>query len=310
MPQPSEMAEVAAHAHMSAMQATRSDLHRRLVELAGKLAAAGIEDARSEAWLLLAAATGRGRADLIAGAALALSPAEEKCLEALAVRRLSREPMAYILGSREFWSLPFVVGPAVLVPRPESETVVEAALETIGDRAAPLSILDLGTGSGCLLLALLSELPHASGLGTDGSAAALAIAKDNAEQLGLADRAAFREGDWGGGLVGPFDLIVSNPPYMAQADAAGLAPEVRAFEPKDALFAGPDGLDAYHALAPDCARLLAEDGVVCLEIGRGQGPAVAGIMRRHGLRLVASRPDLAGIERCLIFGPTMSARCP
>jgi release factor glutamine methyltransferase len=310
MPQAGEMAEVAPHAHMSAMHATRSDLHRRRAELAEKLAAAGIEDARSEAWLLLSAATGRSRADLIAGAPRALSPAEEERLAALAARRLAREPMAYILGSREFWSLPFRVGPAVLVPRPESETMVEAALEAIGDRAAALRILDLGTGSGCLLLALLSELPRASGLGTDGSAAALAIAKDNAERLGLADRAAFREGDWGGGLAGPFDLIVSNPPYVAQADATGLAPEVRAFEPEDALFAGPDGLDAYHALAPDCARLLAEDGVVCLEIGQGQGPAVAGIMRRHGLRLVASRQDLAGIERCLIFGPAMSARCP
>ena len=203
-------------------------------------------------------------------------------------RRLRREPMAYILGEREFWSLPLRVSPAVLVPRPESETVVEAALESIADRAAPLRILDLGTGSGCLLLALLSELPHASGLGIDRSAAALAIARANAERLGLADRAAFREGDWGYGLAGPFDVIVSNPPYVARTDARNLAPEVFAFEPQEALFAGADGLDAYRALAPDCARLLAQDGVTCLEIGQGQGASVAAILRRHGLRLVAS----------------------
>jgi release factor glutamine methyltransferase len=302
------MADDAAHAHMTAMQATGTDLRRKLVELAEKLAAAGIEGARGEAWLLLAAATGRSRAELIAGVPLGLSPVEEQRLEALAARRLRREPMAYILAEREFWSLPLHVGPAVLVPRPESETVVEAALEQIGDRAAPLRILDLGTGSGCLLLALLSELPRASGLGIDRSAAALAIASGNAERLGLADRAAFREGDWGRDLAGPFDVIVSNPPYVAPADAAGLAPEVLAFEPADALFAGPDGLCAYRALAPDCARLLAEGGFACLEIGQGQDAAVAAILRRHGLRLVASRPDLAGIERCLVLRPTASRR--
>ena len=302
------MADDAVHAHMTAMQATDTDLRRKLVDLAAKLAAAGIEGARGEAWLLLAAATGRSRAELIAGVPLGLSPAEDERLAALAARRLQREPMAYILAEREFWSLPLQIGPAVLVPRPESETVVEAALEQIGDRAAPLRILDLGTGSGCLLLALLSELPQASGLGIDRSAAALAIAAGNAERLGLADRAALREGDWGRDLAGPFDVIVSNPPYVARADAAGLAPEVLVFEPEDTLFAGPDGLCAYRALAPDCARLLAEDGVACLEIGQGQGAAVAQILGSHGLRLVASRPDLAGIERCLVLRPAASRR--
>jgi release factor glutamine methyltransferase len=283
---------------------------QRVVELAARLAAAGIEDARSEAWLLLAIATGRSRAELVAGAQAPLDPVEEERLEALAARRLAREPMAYIVGEREFWSLPLQVGPAVLVPRPESETVVEAALAEVRDRSAPLRILDLGTGSGCLLLALLSELPHASGLGVDRSAEALVIAVRNAARLGLAGRAAFCEGDWGRGLAGPFDLIVSNPPYVARADAASLAPEVRAFEPEEALFAGPDGLCAYRALAPDCVRLLAKDGPTCLEIGQGQGAAVAEIMGGHGLRLVASRPDLAGIERCLIFRPAASVAAP
>jgi len=293
---------------MSVMSEASAAPRQRVADLAARLEAAGIEAARSEAWLLLAAATGRSRAELIAGAALALSPAEEQRLEALAARRLTREPMAYILGSREFWSLAFEVGPAVLVPRPESETVVEAALATIADHAATLRILDLGTGSGCLLLALLSELPHASGLGIDRNPAALAIAATNARRLGFAERAEFREGDWGRGLAGPFEIIVCNPPYVARTDAENLAPEVRAFEPEAALFAGPDGLLAYHALAPDCARLLAKDGMVFLEIGQGQGAAVERIMRRHGLRLVASRPDLAGIERCLMFLPAMSAR--
>jgi release factor glutamine methyltransferase len=273
---------------------------QRIAGLVAELAAVGIEGARSEAWLLLSAATGRTRADLVAGATLALSPAEEGRLTRLVARRVGREPMAYVLGQREFWSLPFQVGPAVLVPRPESETVVEAALAEIADRSAPLRILDLGTGSGCLLLALLSELPRATGLGIDRSTAALGLAKRNAQALGFAARAAFREGYWGRDLEGAFDLIVSNPPYVARADAASLAPEVRAFEPDEALFAGADGLAAYHDLAPDCARLLARDGVICLEIGQGQGVAVAEILGRQSLRQVASRRDLAGIERCLI----------
>jgi release factor glutamine methyltransferase len=292
---------------MATMRKAATAPRQRVADLAAELAAAGIDDARSEAWLLLSAATGCSRAALIAGAADSLSSAEEERLAALAARRLRREPMAYILGSREFWSLPFRVGPGVLVPRPESETVVEAALAEVADRAARLRILDLGTGSGCLLLALLSELPDASGLGIDHSAEALAIAGANAELLGLTERAAFREGDWGRGLAGPFDVIVCNPPYVALADAASLAPEVRAFEPKDALFAGADGLSAYHALVPDCARLLAGDGVACLEIGQGQAAAVAAIAERHGLQLTARRPDLAGIERCQVLRPAGGA---
>jgi release factor glutamine methyltransferase len=277
------------------------NLRRRIVELAETLAAAGIENGRSEAWLLLAAATGRTRADLVAGRQGTLRAEDDARLARLAARRLAREPMAYILGEREFWSLPLQVSPAVLVPRPESESVVEAALALVTDRTAPLQILDLGTGSGCLLLALLSELRHARGQGVDRSAAALAVARGNAVRLGLADRAGFREGDWGQGLEGPFDLIVSNPPYVARADAASLEPEVRAFEPEQALFAGDDGLEAYRALLPHCARLLAEDGIACLEIGQGQGPAVTLEAQRCGLRLAGSWPDLAGIERCLAF---------
>ena len=279
---------------------TASDLIARLAE---RLAAAGIEAARREAWLLLAAASGRERASLMAGAAAALTSGQQARLEQLLARRCRREPIAYILGEKEFWSLPFRVGPAVLIPRPETETVVEAALAHLRDRRAPLRILDLGTGSGCLLLALLSELPNAAGLGTDVSAEALALAQANAVRLGLAERTELRAGDWGSGLAPPFDLIVSNPPYVAEAEWPKLQPEVRDFEPRAALLAGPDGLDAYRALAPECARLLASGGCAALEIGQGQSDAVARLLTRAGLEVVERRRDLAGIERCLVARP-------
>ena len=249
-----------------------------VAQIAARLAAVGIEGARSEAWLLLAAATGRERAALMAGERVSLSGAEGARLDALVRHRLAREPIAYLFGEKEFWSLRFEVAPAVLIPRPETETVVEAVLAQLPDRQRPLRLLDLGVGSGCLLLALLSELPHATGLGVDDSSAALAIARRNAERLGLAARADFRHGRWGEGVAGPFDVIVSNPPYLAERDWAGLQPEIRDFEPKAALVAGPDGLAAYRALAPDCARLLAQGGLCALEIGFGQGDAVAALL--------------------------------
>jgi release factor glutamine methyltransferase len=269
-------------------------------QIAARLAAAGIERARSEAWLLLAVATGVGRAALMAGGVDRLSAAQGARLEALARRRLAREPVAYLLGEKEFWSLRFEVGPAVLIPRPETETVVEAVLAQLPDRARPLRLLDLGVGSGCLLLALLSELPRATGLGVDDSSAALALAGRNAERLGLAARADFRQGRWGEGLADPFDAIVSNPPYVAEGDWDGLQPEIREFEPKAALVAGPDGLAAYRALAPDCARLLVPGGLCALEVGSGQGDAVAALLAGQGLSVVERRRDLAGVERCVL----------
>jgi release factor glutamine methyltransferase len=271
-----------------------------VAQIAARLAAVGIEGTRSEAWLLLAAATGRERAALMAGGGDTLSAAEEARLDALVRRRLAREPVAYLLGEKEFWSLRFEVGPAVLIPRPDTETVVEAVLAQLADRNQPLRVLDVGVGSGCLLLALLSELPRATGLGIDNSCVALAIARRNAQRLGLAARADFRQGRWGEGLAGPFDVIVSNPPYVAEGDWDGLQPEIRDFEPKAALVAGPDGLAAYRALAPDCARLLAPGGLCALEIGSGQGDAVAALLAAHGLTVVERRRDLAGIERCLV----------
>jgi release factor glutamine methyltransferase len=276
---------------------TAPDLIAQLTE---RLAAAGIEDARREAWLLLAAATGRERASLMAGAGAPLTADQQLRLERSVGRRRAREPIAYILGEKEFWSLPFQVGPAVLIPRPETETVVEAALACLADRRARVRILDLGTGSGCLLLALLSELPDATGLGTDVSREALALAEVNAVRLGLIGRTELRASDWGSAVEPSFDLIVSNPPYVSTAEWPKLQPEVRDFEPSAALLAGPDGLDAYRALAPDCARLLAPGGCVALEIGHGQGDDVALLLTRAGLEVVERRRDLAGTERCLV----------
>ncbi len=275
-------------------------LHDLATEIAARLTAAGIERARSEAWLLLAAVTGRVRAALIAGEQNTLSAAQGARLDALVRRRIAREPVAYLLGDKEFWSLRFEVDPAVLIPRPESETVVEAVLARLPDRKRALRLLDLGVGSGCLLLALLSELPRATGLGVDDSAAALVIAGRNAERLGLAARAHFRPGHWGEGLAGAFDVVVSNPPYVAEGDWDGLQPEIRDFEPKAALVAGPDGLAAYRALAPDCARLLAPGGLCALEIGFGQAEAVAALLAAQGLTMIARARDLAGIERCVL----------
>lgn len=275
-------------------------VRERIGSIAERLAAAGIEDARGEAWLLLAAATGAERAALLAGAVPTLSAEQEERLETLVRRREKREPVAYILGEKEFWSLPFAVDPAVLIPRPETETVVEAALDQIDDRAAALRILDLGTGSGCLLVALLTELPQARGVGVDDSPAALAVARRNAERLSVAARAQFRQGRWGEGLKERFDLIVSNPPYVAAAEWDRLQPEIRCFEPKSALVAGPDGLEAYRELAPHCARLLAADGLLALEIGFDQADAVSAILAGHGLEVIERRRDLAGIERCLV----------
>jgi release factor glutamine methyltransferase len=277
-----------------------TSLSRALARTVERLRQAGIEDARREALLLLAKATGRTRIDLVVGPQANLAANEEAALEELARRRALREPMAYLLGEREFWSLPFLVSPAVLIPRADSETVVEAALSMVADRSAALRLLDLGTGSGCLVLALLTELPAATGLGTDASEAALSLARANARRLGLDGRAAFDRGDWGQDLRGRFDLIVSNPPYVASSEWAALEPEVRVFEPRSALLGGTDGLAAYRALAPDLARLLAPGASVCLEVGARQADPVTGILRTAGLEVTSRRRDLAGIERCLV----------
>jgi release factor glutamine methyltransferase len=269
-----------------------------LAEGAAALARAGIESPRSEARLLLEMATGRTRARLVAEPATPVSADAAQAFRASLIRRTTREPMAYIRGRAEFWSLEFVVGPGVLVPRADTETLIEAALRAFPDHGRPLGILDIGVGSGCLLLTLLHLFPNASGVGTDTSEAALACTRRNAERLGVAARAELVRTTWANGVPGPFDLVVSNPPYIPSAEIATLQPEVSRFEPCCALDGGQDGLDAYRAILADLPRLLAPGGVALLEIGQGQDEALGPMLRERGYA-VAAHPDLAGITRCL-----------
>ena len=223
---------------------------------------------------------------------------DEADFQTLLARRLAHEPIAYIIGRQEFWGLDLRVSPAVLIPRPDSETLIEAALGHYKGRPPPARILDLGTGSGALLLAALSEFPKATGLGIDGSEAALEVARANSERLDLADRALFQIGDWCTGLAGTFDLILCNPPYVKAG--ATLAPNVVDYEPHSALFAGTDGLADYQRILPQLASSLAPDGVVCLEIGHTQCAAVTTLAEANGFA-VRCQQDLGGRDRCLVL---------
>jgi release factor glutamine methyltransferase len=256
---------------------------------------------RRDVRLLLGHALGMGTEAVFSHPERTLSDDEARRFRALVKRRSAREPVSRIVGMREFWSLPLRLGQGVFDPRPESETVVEAVLDRLIARQAPPRLLDLGTGSGALLLALLSEQGDAQGIGVDASEAAVGVARANAARLKLAARAQFIVGDWGDGLIGPFDVIVSNPPYIARAAIPDLAPEVARFDPFEALCGGADGLDAYRALAPRIARLLAPNGFAAIEIGAGQAAAVVAIFRQHGLARGGERRDLGGIPRCLTF---------
>ncbi len=229
-------------------------------------------------------------------------PVDDTALPALVARRAAHEPLALILGRREFWSLDFAVSPATLIPRPDSETLIEAALATFTGREPPRRVLDLGAGSGCLLLAALSEFTTAFGLGVDRSFDAVVLARRNAAGLGMAPRAAFLCADWAAALDGPFDLVLSNPPYIPTGQIDGLMPEVARHEPRIALDGGVDGYSAYRRLLPDLARLLAPDGVAVLEVGAGQAPMVGRLARGAGF---ASEPhhDLSGIVRALVLHP-------
>jgi release factor glutamine methyltransferase len=274
-----------------------------LTAAATRLAAAGIADPWRDARLLIAAAIEAGPEHLIAHPDRALDGAEAAQVEALISRRAAREPVSRILGRRGFWSLEFEITPDTLDPRPDSETLVAAVLERIGAQGltgAPLSVLDFGTGSGCLLLALLSELPEARGLGLDISSAALDVARRNARNLGFLERVHFEVGDWGAGLDGSWQLIVSNPPYITEAEIGDLAPEVARYDPRLALTAGFDGLDAYRELLPQAARLLELGGLLALEVGRGQQEAVTALLVASGFTPLGRYRDLGGIERCLL----------
>ena len=257
---------------------------------------AGTSDTpRLDAELLMAHALGIEReALLLAAADQEVPPA----FAALLARRETGEPVAYITGRRGFWTVELEVGPGVLVPRPDSETLIEAALSHFGD-AGPKRILDLGTGPGTLLLAALDQWPGATGLGVDASEAALAYARRNARRLGLAGRAGFRKGDWGQGIEERFDLLLCNPPYVESG--AGLPRDVAEWEPHEALFASDDGLSEYRRLAPQIPRLLAPGGIACLELGAGQRDSVAALFDPSSFTM-KSYKDLKGIERCLLLG--------
>lgn len=270
--------------------------------LAQSFKLAGIERPDVDARLLTGHALDLTRAQLIAQSDRRLEAREVDAIGALAARRLRHEPVSRILGQKEFWSLMLQVTPDVLVPRPDTETVVEAALDHVvrtGLRLEQLRILDIGTGSGALLLALLSELPAARGTGTDISAAALAVARDNAERNGLIGRCAFVACNIADGVSGPFDLIVSNPPYIAHGEIETLARDVRDYDPALALDGGADGLDAYRAIARQAPGLLAAGGRLIVELGAGQEPVVRALFTKAGLTVGEARPDLAGIPRAL-----------
>ena len=270
--------------------------------LTARFKSGAIDSPELDARILVGAALGLDLTGMIAAATRPVTAAEAARLEDFAGRRLKGEPIARILGSREFWGLPLQLSAATLVPRPDTETVVALALQMLraGPGADRPRIVDLGTGSGAILLALLSELPDAMGVGTDISAAALRTASANARNLGLARRAAFVACDYASALSGAFDLIVSNPPYIRSGEINDLAGEVRDHDPLGALDGGSDGLDAYRALIPQAVRLLAPGGGLALEVGHDQGADVEQLMAAAGLTLRGHpRTDLAGIPRAV-----------
>ncbi|HEX7969785.1 MAG TPA: peptide chain release factor N(5)-glutamine methyltransferase, partial [Stellaceae bacterium] len=271
--------------------------------VATRLAAAGIAESRREARLLVALALGVEPAVVLGYPERPLDEAAARRLAALVARRAAREPFSRLAGRRQFWSLDLEISPDTLDPRPDSETLIEAALALLPDRAAPLRVLDFGTGSGCLMLALLSELPNAIGIGIDILPGAAATARRNAAALGLADRAFFAAARWGETISGQADVILANPPYISSTEIETLAPEVTRFEPRCALDGGGDGLAAYRDLALATRRLLAPRGIALFEVGAGQAAAVTALLAETGLALRTVKCDLSGIARCIVVAP-------
>jgi len=265
-----------------------------------RLRQAGCDTPRLDAVLLLAAATGTTPDGVRLNPDAPVEAAAAARFDLLVKRREAREPVAQILGRREFWGLDFIVSRSVLDPRADSETLIDAMLRQLSDRKMPLRLVDFGTGSGCLLLSLLHELPGAWGVGIDRSEAALAVARENAGRLGLHERVAFTCTDWGSGIAGAFDILISNPPYIETAVLPSLAPEVALYEPRSALDGGPDGLDTYRRLLPDMRRLAAPGALVGLEVGAGQGTAVTELLVAAGFEGVQPVADLAGHIRVLL----------
>jgi len=273
--------------------------------LADRFHRAGIESARLDARLLVAHVLGISPQQVFGYPENHLTADEVSSLEQVSKRRADREPLARITGEKEFWSLTFHISDETLIPRPETETLIDAVLERFPDKSQPLRILDLGTGSGCLLVSLLHELTGASGVGVDISEPALQTARTNARHLGVENRSRFVQNDWGRSLgrkcSGQFDIIVSNPPYIVTATIDRLQREVSAYEPRQALAGGEDGLEAYRKLIPDVCSLLGGNGFLALEIGIGQATDVQALGITEGLTPAGCRQDLAGIDRCVLF---------
>jgi release factor glutamine methyltransferase len=269
------------------VRAALADAERRLAAIPGQ--------ARQDAELLMAHALGTSVAAMKLGHLDHQAPAG---FEAAVERRLAQEPIAYIIGSAGFWTIELEVGPGVLIPRADSETLIAAAVAHFGSQG-PATILDLGTGPGTLLLAALDQWPAARGVGVDASGEALNYARRNAERLGLADRAELRHGNWADAIDGPFDLVLCNPPYVRDEEA--LIPDVVGWEPELALFGGPDGLGAYRNLAQQLPRLIAPGGVAVLEHGAGQEKEVAALLAVDPSFTISSRRDLRGVRRCLVM---------
>ena len=282
-----------------------------LRSLAGAFEAAGLPDARTDARFLALHALALDPLDLSLRGSQPIGEDGAQGLGRAAARRLAGEPVARILGEWEFWGLPFALSPETLVPRPDTESVVEAALGLFPGRERPLRLADLGTGSGCILVALLHERPNAFGLGLDRSAGALAVARNNAVANGVGARAAFLCGSWLDALKGPFDLIVSNPPYIAPPVIATLDSEVRLHDPRAALDGGVDGLDAYRAILFGLAQrpnLLAPRGALVLEIGYDQGEALSALAQDAGFAEARIGRDLAGRDRVVTLTPSLVGR--
>jgi release factor glutamine methyltransferase len=282
-------------------------LDQAQVATARALRDGGAETPALDARLLLCLATGLSHEALIAHGCELIAPDEAARLAGYVARRLAGEPVSRIKGVRDFYGRDFLIDPETLDPRPDTETLVDAALEAIardGAKDRPLKLLDLGTGSGCILVTLLAELPRAEGVGTDISARALLVAGENARRLGVAPRARFLAADWLDGVEGVFDLIVSNPPYIPGAEIAGLAREVAIYDPRRALDGGPDGLDAYRRIAKEASARLAPGGQLLLEIGASQANSVLNLLRQAGFSVDEGtvRRDLGGRPRCVLAG--------
>jgi release factor glutamine methyltransferase len=264
-----------------------------------RLATADVDSPGLDARLLIGHALNLDRAEMLSQSERELTINEITIIDQLIVRRCTHEPVARIFGQREFWSLNFGLNEATLDPRPDSETLVEVAVRYLRDMPSP-RILDIGTGSGCLLLAILNEVRKATGLGIDIAPRAIDQAQINATKLWLADRVRFQVGNWLDHITEKFDAIISNPPYIPSGDIASLMPEVRDFDPRRALDGGEDGLDIYRLLLPLCAGLIKPTGFALFEIGQGQAEDVSTIFRDCGFKGLMRYQDLNGIERCIM----------